>query len=320
MPDHGSDDDDHAWLLARERGEAAPAISEARASRYAQLGRLIADLPATPAGTVEHEGWEQGVLAALDAEASRPAGQSPTHTVTEKPMPKAPTEATRHRRRIATAAAVFAIAASAALVVFMRRAPGTTDEVDPGGSGSQAPPDVTRGRHVEPGRLAFDHAVDVRRSNSGVVLELRDGDTVMTGDRIRVSVRTSADAYLYLAFCAGQHLQMYPSQHGLRTRAGDLVRVPDGGDELFLDSQPGSEVLYLIVSRNELSRADPDLAALLAAIGDGIQAVDCGASLDRLVKPTEAVVTEPRGIAVVRYRFMHVAPENVDDPTKASEH
>jgi hypothetical protein len=318
MSDRRPHDDDHAWLLARERGEPASTISEARASRYAQLGTLIADLPATPAGTVEHEGWEQGVLAAIDAEASRPAGESPAATVIDKPLPKAPTAATRHRRRMATAA-VFAMAASAALVVFVRRAPGTTDEVDPGGSGSEMPPDVTRGMHVEPGRLAFEHAVEVRRSNSGVALELRDGDTVMTGDRIRVSVRTSADAYLYLAFCAGQHLQMYPSQHGLRTRAGDLVLVPDGGGELVLDSQPGSEVLYLIVSRSELSRADPDLAALIAAIGDDIKTVDCGASLDRLVKPTGAVVTEPRGIAVVRYRFIHVAPETVDDPTKASK-
>jgi hypothetical protein len=320
MPDHGPHDDDLAWLLARERGEPAPTISEARASRYAQLGTLIADLPATPAGTVEHEGWEQDVLAAIDAEASRPACQSTSPTVTDEPLPKAPPAATRHRRRMATAAAVFAMAASVALVVFMRRAPGTTDEVDPGGSGSQRPPDVTRGMHVEPGRLAFDHAVEVRRSNSGVALELRDGDTVMTGDRIRVSVRTSADAYLYLAFCASQHLQIYPSQHGLRITAGDLVLVPDGGGELVLDSQPGSEVLYLIVSRDELSHADPDLAALIAAIGDGTKAVDCGASLDRLMKPTGAVVTEPRGIAVVRYRFTHVAPENVDDPTKASEH
>ena len=321
MSDRSPDDDDHAWLLARERGEPAPAISEARASRYAQLDTLIADLPATPAGTVEDEGWEQDVLAAIDAEASRPAGPSriPTATVTEGPLPKAPAAPMRHRRRMATAAAVFAMAASAALVVFVRRTPGTTDEVDPGGSGSQRPPDVTRGAHVDPGRLAFDHAVEVRRSNSGVALELRDGDTVMTGDRIRVSVRTSADAYLYLAFCAGQHLQMYPSQDGLRTRAGDLVLVPDGGGELVLDSQPGAEVLYLIVSRNELSRTDPDLAALIAASGDGIKAVDCGASLDRLMKPTGAVAAEPRGIAVVRYRFIHVAPDSVD-PTKASKH
>jgi hypothetical protein len=307
MPDHRPDDDDHAWLLARERGEPAPAISEARASRYAQLGTLIADLPATPAGTIEDEGWEHGVLAAIDADACRPAGQSPTPAVTDEPLPKPPIAATRHRRRMATAAAVFAMAASAALVVFMRRAPGTTDAVDPGGSGTQLPPDVTRGMHVEPGRLAFDHAVEVRRSNSGVALELRDGDTVRTGDRIRVSVRTSADAYLYLAFCAGQHLQVYPSQHGLRIKAGDLVLVPDGG-ELVLDSQPGSEVLYLIVSRDELSRADPDLAALIAASSDGSKAVDCGAGLDRLMKPTGAVVAEPRGIAVVRYRFIHVAP------------
>jgi hypothetical protein len=38
------------------------------------------------------------------------------------------------------------------------------------------------------------------------------------------------------------------------------------------------------------------------------------------MKPTGAVVMEPRGIAVVRYRFIQVGPENVDDPTKASEH
>lgn len=320
MPDHGPHDDDHAWLLARERGEPAPTISDARASRYAQLDTLIADLPDTPAGIVEHEGWEQSVLAALDVEASRPASQSPIATVTDKPLPSAPTAATRRRRRMATAAALFAMAACAALVVFMRRAPGTTDEVDPGGSSSQRAPDVTRGTHVESGRLAFDHEVDVRRSNSGVAVELRDGDTVMTGDRIRVSVRTSADAYLYVAFCAGQHLQLYPSQHGLRTRAGDIVVVPDGSGELVLDSQPGSEVLFLIVSQDELSHADPDLAALIATLGDGIKAVDCGASLDRVMKPTGPVVAEPRGIAVVRYRFMHVAPESVDDPTKPSEH
>ena len=155
MPDHGPHDDDHAWLLARERGEPTPTISDARASRYAQLDTLIADLPDTPAGVVEHEGWEQGLIAALDVEASRLAGQSPPPTVTDKPPPKTPTAATRHRRRLATAAAVFAMVASAALVVFLRRAPGTTDEVDPGGS-SQRPPDVTRGTHVEPGRLAFD--------------------------------------------------------------------------------------------------------------------------------------------------------------------
>jgi hypothetical protein len=191
--------------------------------------------------------------------------------------------------------------------------------------------------HIEQGRLAFDHALQVRRSATAVPHELRDGDTVMTGDRIRASVVTSADAYVYLVFCGGQQLQTYPSQRGVRTKAGDLVPVPEGGGELVLDSQPGSEVLYLILSRNELSLADPYLASLIAATGDDSRTVDCGSSLDtRLMKPTEvappsnvlrgervssspgaAVAADADGIAIVRYRFVHVAAGPVDDPTKA---
>ena len=53
MHDRGPDDDeDHAWLLARERGEPGPTIADARAGRYSQIGTLIADLPAMPAATV----------------------------------------------------------------------------------------------------------------------------------------------------------------------------------------------------------------------------------------------------------------------------
>jgi hypothetical protein len=184
----------------------------------------------------------------------------------------------------------------------------------------------------------------------------------MTGDRIRASVVTSADAYVYLASCAGQQLQMPPSQRGVRTKAGDPVLVPEGGGELVLDSDPGSEVLYLILSRNELSLADPALAALIVATGDGAQAVDCGSSLDiRLMKttgglppsnvlrgeripkkrmprsrtdsaeapdlvanpgdivwyaadgvrsPGAVVAADVDGIAIVRYRFIHVTPEH----------
>jgi hypothetical protein len=150
----GRHDDDHAWLLARERGEPAPPLSEDRAGRYAQLGTLIADLPAMPPGLIDREGWEQDVLAAIDAKsdaaASPPAGQS---------APSAP----RRRRTAAVAAAALAMAASIAIVLFARRS-----AVDPGldGHGSSTPPlDVTRGMHIVAGRLAFDHAIQVTRSN-----------------------------------------------------------------------------------------------------------------------------------------------------------
>jgi hypothetical protein len=366
MPDRDPDDErDHAWLLARERGEPGPTISETRAGHYAQLGTLIADLPAVPAGTVQRRDWEQGVLAVIDAEVGRPAEGSgtPATPVSDRPLPQKPT-ATKQNRRRAVTAAVFAMVAGVAIVVFLQRGQqegpvGPSAGDHPGSQGGSA--EVTRGVHVERGRLGFDHALEVRDSKTAVFHELRDGDTVMTGDRIRASVTTSTGAYLYLAFCAEQRLQVSPSQRGVRTRAGDLVRVPQGDGELVLDSHPGSEVLYLILSQDELSVADPDLAALLAAGGDGSKPVACGASLDgKLMKsagspptnvlrgeriprkqrpqsrtdgpdlagdpgdvvwyaadgassPGTVIAADADGIAVVRYRFLHVSPERVDD-------
>jgi len=331
------DEDDQAWLLARERGEPGPTISDARASRYAQLGTLIKDLPDLPAATVQQPGWEQSVLAAIDAEVGLPADRRGT--------PQRPAATKTRRRRAAPAAAVFAMVAGVAIVVVLQRHHGKA----PVGATIDVPPEATRGMHVERGRLGVDHAVQVRASGAAAVRELRDGDTVMTGDAIRASVTTSTDAYLYLAFCADQGVQMTPSQRGVRTRAGERVLVPEGDAELVLDRHPGSEVLYLIVSQDELSVADPDLAALLAASGDGTRPVACDASLDtRLARsavsppsnvlrgervprksrqaapgvagnpgdvvwyatdggPGTVVGADANGVVVVRYRFVHVS-------------
>lgn len=365
-PDRDPDDEpDHAWLLARERGEPGPTISETRAGHYAQLGTLIADLPAVPAGTVQRRDWEHGVLAVIDAEVGQPAeGRGiPATPVSDRPLPQKLTATKQNRRRtVGATAAVFAMVAGVAILIFVQR--GQQEDsvgpsaVDPQGSQSRSA-EVTRGMHVERGRLGFDHALEVRDSKTAVAHELRDGATVMTGDRIRASVTTSTGAYLYLAFCAEQHLQVYPSPRGVRTRAGDLVRVPEGDGELELDDHPGSEVLYLILSQDELAVADPDLAALLAAGGDGSKPVACGASLDgKLMKsagspsnvlrgeriprkhrpqwrtdgadlagdpgdvvwyaadragsPGTVIAADADGIAVVRYRFLHVSAERVD--------
>jgi hypothetical protein len=286
-PDRTPDDeDDQAWLLARERGEPGPTLSDDRASRYAQLGTLIKDLPALPAGTVRRTDWEQGVLAVIDADVGPPADRSapPPAAMPARPLPQRPA-ATRIRRR-AAAAAVFTMVAGVAIVVVLQREHGKTPV---GETPVAVRPEVTRGMHVERGRLGVDPAVQVRASHTAAFRELRDGDTVTTGDAIRASVTTSTDAYLYLAFCADQRVQMYPSQRGVRTAAGQRMVVPEGGGELVLDSQPGSEVLYLIVSQDELSVADPALAALLVASGDGTRPVTCDASLDtRLGTPADS--------------------------------
>lgn len=200
----------------------------------------------------------------------------------------------------------------------------------------QSSREVMRGMHVEPqGRLAIDQTLQVRASRTAAPRELHDGDQVANGDRIRATVVTSEDAYLYLAFCAGHELAMHPSQRGVRTRAGDPTVVPEGAGELVIDGDPGSEVLYIMVSRTELSLADPHLREALATGGRGANATDCGAGVDAaspqdepdfirgpgtiagyggggIQGPGEVVAADAGGVAIVGYRFTHVAAARDD--------
>lgn len=68
MSEGRREDDDVAWLLARANGQARPRISDTSASRYEKLEGLLGDLPPTPAGATPTEGWQDRVLAAIDAE------------------------------------------------------------------------------------------------------------------------------------------------------------------------------------------------------------------------------------------------------------
>jgi hypothetical protein len=141
---------------------------------------------------------------------------------------------------------------------------------------------------IQPGQLGFDHSLQVRRSLTGVPRELRDGDTVIAGDRIRVVVQTSVDAYLYLAFCSQRGLTLYPSQGGVRTQAGVLASVPLNTD-LVVDDEPGTEVLYVVASTVDISLADPRLAAALATKRPSNAAQDCGPTLDASLRSPPSV-------------------------------
>jgi hypothetical protein len=57
-----------AWLLARAKGQPGPSISPARAARYEKLEAMLAELPVTPGASTPSEGWQDRVLAAIDAE------------------------------------------------------------------------------------------------------------------------------------------------------------------------------------------------------------------------------------------------------------
>jgi len=157
--------------------------------------------------------------------------------------------------------------------------------------GALEPSDDTRGIYVDVAlRLGFEHMLKVRQSKNGAPRDLRDGDTAMTGDRIHLSILTSSDAYLYLAFCAHRALAIYP-QHGIRTRAGDLMTAPDL--DLMLDDIPGPEVIYVIVSRRELSIADPKLADAIAAQRPSGMTADCGPGFEATLAGNPAPGTAP---------------------------
>lgn len=150
--DEREDHEDVAWLLARERGQPGPAVSPATEARYAWLQGMIADLPATPAGVTARTGWEQDVLAAIDAEeaaANAPSrlvpvessALAPAPSPTPSPAPSSDVSTpvrmrTRLRRRAAVTAA-FAMAAVAVILVTVSYDSGR------GSDGTMAAPLVT---------------------------------------------------------------------------------------------------------------------------------------------------------------------------------
>ena len=110
------DNEEVAWLLARERGQPGPAVSDATAARYARLQSLITDLPAMPAGVSPRAGWQQDVLASIDvaeAEPEAPSNLAPVPSIDSA----APERRSTRQRRWAAATASFAIAAAVAILL-----------------------------------------------------------------------------------------------------------------------------------------------------------------------------------------------------------
>jgi hypothetical protein len=129
-------DDEDDWLLARERGQPGPAVSEETVRRYAQLQSLIKDLPAMPAGVTSRVGWEQDVLAAIDKAEAEP-GAPRNSTSLPPPTPAAPQRMSRSRRWAAAAVSIGIAAVVVILLALHRDRGGATVptlafEVQPG--------------------------------------------------------------------------------------------------------------------------------------------------------------------------------------------
>jgi hypothetical protein len=187
------------------------------------------------------------------------------------------------RRFRAPHVGLVALLACAALVVGWRwLAPASLASRDAiGGTASAASsvagPDVP---------FVLEAGLRVHRIRDGQPITLgdvRSGDIVMDGDRLQLSVRTSRDAYLYLAFCSQQAkapqyrgLDVFPEQGGIPIVANQSTLAPARDAEIVLDDQQGQEALYIILSREDLSHADAQLASVISAARRGREISDCG--------------------------------------------
>lgn len=205
----------------------------------------------------------------------------------------------RHHRYICAGAALWMSAACGGAQPAPRVASGPAD-------GSAASPATERGRPAAPvaangtaagpasppapsAPFVLEARLRASRIQNGRPItfdELHSGDTVMDGDRLQFSVRTSKDAYLYLAFCSNyaedpryHGLSIFPDSGSIRMRANETMTVPTATGGIALDDKPGRETLYLILSQAELSHADAGLADVIDAARRGHDAIDCGAPL-----------------------------------------
>jgi hypothetical protein len=114
---------------------------------------------------------------------------------------------------------------------------------------------------------------------------LRDGDTLESGDRIHVEVKTTVPAHVYLVYCdRDEKLTVFPSEASVETRAGEITLLPAANASIVLDDTPGQEVLYVIASRTKLAAAEPALADVVARSRPAKTSPDCGKAFRAAVK------------------------------------
>lgn len=120
----------------------------------------------------------------------------------------------------------------------------------------------------------LEHHLHVRRIVHDTSIALPDvvsGQTVLVGgDRLQLSIRTSQNGYLYLAFCSQRDirsryhgLSVFPAHGSLRLTANVTHSVPSLPDELVLDDQPGPQTIFVVVSKSERFRLDSALNDIL---------------------------------------------------------
>ena len=141
-----------------------------------------------------------------------------------------------------------------------------------------------------PAPFVLEARLDASRTTGTDTLTLadvQDGRTpLISGDRVQITLRTSQTAHVYLAMCAQRPnhnayhgLTIFPQSGSKVIAADDPTILPSPTIGIILDDQPGTEVIYVVVARSELTTADAQLAKVLDGARQGAQRGECGAQL-----------------------------------------
>lgn len=135
-------------------------------------------------------------------------------------------------------------------------------------------------------------------------------DYVAKGDTIEVSITPEEDVFVYLGYCDRNKFVLYPEagRQALRAEARHTFKLPDPYD---IDDD---RVLYVIVSRTEVSLASPDLTIAIAqrrqAVGRRAMDSDCaegsGDGTGSQTPSLTSITVRPAetAIKVVRYELL----------------
>lgn len=148
-----------------------------------------------------------------------------------------------------------------------------------------------RGMAIEEAPLTVELWTRVSGSQAGPLLK----DTSLdSNDRIYLSARASTKAHVYLVYCNDRReLVRYPKTGSLVIDEGQRASVPESGNALLLDKNPGREALYVIASRHPLAEVDPHLDAAIASARPDDAATDCGRNFEAIAAGSALSLAAP---------------------------
>jgi len=146
---------------------------------------------------------------------------------------------------------------------------------------------------------------------SGRLIEIEDGDSVRSGDRMQIRIRPQSDTYLFvLNLDAGRHLYvLFPMQEEDHfIRGGREIVIPAGNRYFMADTQTGEEKIFLVASALPLDFLAHELDRYFAA-GPEEGNSRAVSTLDDLITRGFYVITEDSGVKVQELR---IGPEPIE--------